>query len=74
MSVPSTVATTVATTPMTMLFANASQTAPPSTLQTFSHLSRVNPRHEMFDLRESLNEKMKVYAIGIIRKMNARVT
>ena len=52
---------TVATTPMMMLFANASQTAPPSTLQTFSHLSKVNPRHEMFDLIESLNENTNVY-------------
>ena len=70
--VPRTVAMTVATRPMMMLFVNAWQTAPPSTLQTFSHLSSVNPRHEMFDLSESLNENTNVYTIGISRKMNAR--
>jgi hypothetical protein len=70
--VPRTVAMTVATRPMMMLFVNAWQTAPPSTLQTLSHLSSVNPRHEMFDFSESLNENTNVYTIGISRKMNAR--
>ena len=51
---------TVAATPMTMLLPNASHTAPPSTVQTFSHLSKVNPRHEMLDLIESLNENTNV--------------
>ena len=58
--VPSTVAMTVATRPITMLLPKASHTAPPSTLQTFSHLSKVNPRQAMFDFSESLNENTNV--------------
>ena len=42
-----------------MLLPNASQTAL-LTLQTFSQLSSVNPRQEMFDLSESLNENTNV--------------
>ena len=71
-AVPSVVAMIVAARPITMLLAKASHTAPPSTLQTLSHLSKVKPRHAMFDLMESLNENTNVYAIGMSRNTNAR--
>jgi len=69
--VPITVAATVATAPMIRLFVNASHTAPFCTSQTLSHLSKVNPRQVMFDLRLSLNENTKVYTIGTIRNTRA---
>ncbi len=68
-SVPSTVAMTVAAMPTTMDVPKASQT--PCAWQTLVQLSSVNPTHTMFDFTESLNEKMKVYTIGISRKASA---
>jgi hypothetical protein len=67
--VPRVVATTVATTPIRMLLPNAEQTS--WALHTLIQLLSVNPRHEMLDLIELLNEKMNVYAIGISRKISA---
>ena len=67
--VPRVVAITVAVTPMRMLLPKAEQTS--WALQTFIQFLRVKPRQEMFDLIESLNEKMKVYAIGISRNTSA---